>query len=164
MPITPSLRHCSNKYKLAREGEKEKEKDEDFEKVKVQFFFCCWGQWNTDGGLGEQMDGNACVRSESHSPANTEHWPPAHSHPSAFMWPAVTPLYRYTPKPLGWHQKQWHQAKWLGDRKWCQIPSIFPWKHTIALLWKNSYIKLYKNSYTHPHIVPNLYNILRNTK
>ncbi len=37
MPITPSLRHCSNKYKLAREGEKEK--DEDFEKVKVQFFF-----------------------------------------------------------------------------------------------------------------------------
>ncbi len=38
MPITPSLRHCSNKYKLAREGEKEKEKDgdEDFEKVKVE--------------------------------------------------------------------------------------------------------------------------------
>ncbi len=36
MPITPSLRHCSNKYKLAREGEKEK--DEDFEKVKVFFF------------------------------------------------------------------------------------------------------------------------------
>ncbi len=32
MPITPSLRHCSNKYKLAREGEKDK--DEDFE-----FFF-----------------------------------------------------------------------------------------------------------------------------
>ncbi len=45
MPITPSLRHCSNKYKLAREGEKDKEKDEDFEKVKVQllllFFFLC---------------------------------------------------------------------------------------------------------------------------
>ncbi len=39
MPITPSLRHCSNKYKLAREGEKDKEKDEDFEKEKVQFFF-----------------------------------------------------------------------------------------------------------------------------
>ncbi len=39
MPITPSLRHCSNKYKLAREGEKDKEKDEDFEKVKVQCFF-----------------------------------------------------------------------------------------------------------------------------
>ncbi len=38
MPITPSLRHCSNKYKLAREGEKDKEKDEDFEKVEVQFF------------------------------------------------------------------------------------------------------------------------------
>ncbi len=38
MPITPSLRHCSNKYMLAREGEKDKEKDEDFEKVKVQFF------------------------------------------------------------------------------------------------------------------------------
>ncbi len=35
MPITPSLRHCSNKYKLAREGEK----DEDFEKVKDYFFF-----------------------------------------------------------------------------------------------------------------------------
>ncbi len=32
MPITPSLRHCSNKYKLAREGEKDKEKDEDIEK------------------------------------------------------------------------------------------------------------------------------------
>ncbi len=39
MPITPSLRHCSNKYKLAREGEKDKEKDEDFEKVNVFFFF-----------------------------------------------------------------------------------------------------------------------------
>ncbi len=38
MPITPSLRHCSNKYKLAREGEKDKEKDEDFEKVKEIFF------------------------------------------------------------------------------------------------------------------------------
>ncbi len=36
MPITPSLRHCSNKYKLAREGEKDK--DEDLEKVKVFFF------------------------------------------------------------------------------------------------------------------------------
>ncbi len=46
MPITPSLRHCSNKYMLAREGEKDKEKDEDFEKVKVQiyiyiYFFLC---------------------------------------------------------------------------------------------------------------------------
>ncbi len=39
MPIIPSLRHCSNKYMLAREGEKDKEKDEDFKKVKVQFFF-----------------------------------------------------------------------------------------------------------------------------
>ncbi len=37
VPITPSLRHCSNKYKLAREGEKEK--DEDLEKVKEVFFF-----------------------------------------------------------------------------------------------------------------------------
>ncbi len=35
MPLTPSLRHCSNKYKLAREGEK----DEDFEKVKDILFF-----------------------------------------------------------------------------------------------------------------------------
>ncbi len=46
MPITPSLRHCSNKYMLAREGEKDKEKDEDFEKVKVELlllllFFLC---------------------------------------------------------------------------------------------------------------------------
>ncbi len=37
VPITPSLRHCSNKYKLAREGKKDKEKAEDFEKV--IFFF-----------------------------------------------------------------------------------------------------------------------------
>ncbi len=36
--MTPSRRHCSNKYKLAREGEKDKEK-EDFEKVNVFFFF-----------------------------------------------------------------------------------------------------------------------------
>ncbi len=34
MPITQSLRHCSNKYKLEREGEKEK--DEDLERF---FFF-----------------------------------------------------------------------------------------------------------------------------
>jgi len=33
--VLVSLRHCSNKYKLAREGEKEK--DEDFEKVKEVF-------------------------------------------------------------------------------------------------------------------------------
>ncbi len=33
MLVTPSLRHCSNKYKLAREGEI----DEDFEKVKCFF-------------------------------------------------------------------------------------------------------------------------------
>ncbi len=39
MPITPSLMHCSNKYKLAREGEKDKEKDEDLEKAKVLLFF-----------------------------------------------------------------------------------------------------------------------------
>ncbi len=37
MPITPSLRHCSNKYKLASEGEKDKEKDGDFEKVIFYF-------------------------------------------------------------------------------------------------------------------------------
>ncbi len=36
-PLTPSLRHRSNKYKLAREGEKEKEKDEDIEKGKLFF-------------------------------------------------------------------------------------------------------------------------------
>ncbi len=35
MPLTSSLRHCSNKYRLAREGEKDKEKDEDIEKAKV---------------------------------------------------------------------------------------------------------------------------------
>ncbi len=34
--VTPSLRHCSNKYKLAREGEKDK--DEDLEKVNNQIF------------------------------------------------------------------------------------------------------------------------------
>ncbi len=44
MPITPSLRHCSNKYKLAREGEKDKEKDEYFEKVKGFFFFFLYSQ------------------------------------------------------------------------------------------------------------------------
>ncbi len=37
MPLIPSLRHCSNKYKLAREGEKYKKKDEDIEKGKVFF-------------------------------------------------------------------------------------------------------------------------------
>ncbi len=36
MPITPSLRHCSNK----REGEKDKEKDEDFEEFFFFFFLC----------------------------------------------------------------------------------------------------------------------------
>ncbi len=39
MPLTPSLRHCSNKYMLAREGEKDKEKDEDFEKVKYIYIY-----------------------------------------------------------------------------------------------------------------------------
>ncbi len=39
MPITPSLRHCSNKFKLAREGEKDKEKDEDFEKSEIYIYF-----------------------------------------------------------------------------------------------------------------------------
>ncbi len=38
MPLTPSLRHCSNKYKLAREGDKGKEKDEDIEKGKVYIY------------------------------------------------------------------------------------------------------------------------------
>ncbi len=40
MPRTPSLRHCSKKYKLAREGEKGKERDEDLEKGKV--FLCIY--------------------------------------------------------------------------------------------------------------------------
>ncbi len=35
MPITPSLRHCSNKYKLAREGEK----DKDFGKKGIFFIY-----------------------------------------------------------------------------------------------------------------------------
>ncbi len=39
MPLTPSIRHCSNKYKLAREGEKEKEKDEDIEKGKDFYLY-----------------------------------------------------------------------------------------------------------------------------
>ncbi len=39
MPLTPSLRHCSNKYKLAREGEKGKEKDEDIELLLLLFLF-----------------------------------------------------------------------------------------------------------------------------
>ncbi len=38
MPITPSLRHCSNKFKLAREGEKDKDKDEDFEKSEIYIY------------------------------------------------------------------------------------------------------------------------------
>ncbi len=38
MLVTQSLRHCLNKYKLAREGEKDNEK-EDCEKVKGCFFF-----------------------------------------------------------------------------------------------------------------------------
>ncbi len=37
VPITPSLRHCSNKYKLAREREKDKEKD-------YVFFSLGWSQ------------------------------------------------------------------------------------------------------------------------
>ncbi len=39
MPKTQSLRHCSKKRKLAREGEQDKEKDEDLEKGKVFFLF-----------------------------------------------------------------------------------------------------------------------------
>ncbi len=38
MPLTPSLRHCSNKYKLAREGDKCKEKDDGIEKGKDFLF------------------------------------------------------------------------------------------------------------------------------
>ncbi len=38
MPLTPSPRHCSNKYKLAREGENDKEKDEDIEKGKIYIY------------------------------------------------------------------------------------------------------------------------------
>ncbi len=39
LPITPSLGHCSNKYKLAREGEKDREKDEDLKKKSEIIFF-----------------------------------------------------------------------------------------------------------------------------
>ncbi len=39
MPITLSLRHCSNKYKLAREGEKDEEKDKDIEHLFFILFF-----------------------------------------------------------------------------------------------------------------------------
>ncbi len=49
MPITPSLRHCSNKYKLAREGEKGKEKDEDLEKVCIYFFMMKSSSVERDG-------------------------------------------------------------------------------------------------------------------
>ncbi len=37
--VTPNLRHCSNKYKLAREGEKDK--DEDLKKVFLLYLFYC---------------------------------------------------------------------------------------------------------------------------
>ncbi len=36
MLVTPSPRHCSNKYKLAREGEKDKEKDYGFFKFRMK--------------------------------------------------------------------------------------------------------------------------------
>ncbi len=36
MLVTPSLRHCSNKYKLAREGEKDKEEDEFYLGIKFR--------------------------------------------------------------------------------------------------------------------------------
>ncbi len=36
MLITPSLSHCSNKYELAREGEKDKDKDFFFFKNKFR--------------------------------------------------------------------------------------------------------------------------------
>ncbi len=39
MLVTPSIRHCSNKYKLAREGEKDKQKEEVF----FCFVFLCLG-------------------------------------------------------------------------------------------------------------------------
>ncbi len=40
MPLTPSLRYCSNKYKLAREGEKGKEKDIYIKKnIYIYIFF-----------------------------------------------------------------------------------------------------------------------------
>ncbi len=42
MLVTPSLRHCSNKYKLAREGGKDNEKDEDFKILKKCFVFFCF--------------------------------------------------------------------------------------------------------------------------
>ncbi len=131
------------------------------EYLESQGLLVFWGQWNTDGGLGEQMVDNACVSSESHSPANTEHWPPAHSHPSAFIYTAVTPLFTQIRTETTGLTSDWSKAMTSNQvmgatgndaiENTSQIPSIFPWKHTIALLWKN---KLF----THPHIVPNLYN------
>ncbi len=46
MLATPSLRKWTNKYKLAREGEKDEEKDEDIEKAKciIFFNFLWWSQ------------------------------------------------------------------------------------------------------------------------
>ncbi len=38
MPLTPSHRHCSNKYKLAREVEKGKEKDVEKYRYRKSFF------------------------------------------------------------------------------------------------------------------------------
>ncbi len=49
MLVTPSLRHRSNKYKLAREGEKGKEKDEDIEKGKDFFFMMKSSNVERDG-------------------------------------------------------------------------------------------------------------------
>ncbi len=39
MPLTPSPRHCSNKYKLAREGEKDKEKDIEKKNIYIYIYF-----------------------------------------------------------------------------------------------------------------------------
>ncbi len=57
MPITPSLRHCSNKYKLAREGEKDKEKDEDFGRFFFFFFLSSQVELKEKEFYFKQMEG-----------------------------------------------------------------------------------------------------------
>lgn len=105
------------------------------------------GQWNADGGLGEQMVGNACVSSESHRPANTEHWPPAHSHPCAFIYTAVMPLFTQICTGTAGLTSNWSKAMTSDQvmgatgnyaiENTCQIPSIFFLIHVNTPVKKN---------------------------